>query len=148
MRILRNRFADLGKTRNQRLAAGGEHQRVARVVDVFACAGKVNEFACLGEFRIMRDLAFDPVFHGLDVVVGGGFNRFDLRAVFNRKVLRQTAQEGFAVLADGLELFKARLGKGNEPFHFHAHAGVHEGRFREDVAQFIALTGITAVQGT
>ena len=133
--------------RNERFAAGGQHQSVARVVDVFARAGKVHEFARLGEFRIVRDFTLDPVFHGLHVVVRRGFDCLDFFAVGDREVIREPAKERAAFGADGSEFGKTGVRKRNEPFHFHAHAGVHEGGFGEDVPKFGALTCIAAVQG-
>ena len=120
---------------------------MARVVDVFARAGKVHEFARLGEFFVVRDLFLDPVFHGLDVVVGARFDRLDRFAVAFREVVGKTAQEGLAVGADGREFFKAGFGKRDQPFDFYTHARIHEGRFGKDAAKDFALTGIAAVDG-
>ena len=80
-------IADGGEAFHESLAAGGEHQCMACVVDVFARAGEVHEFGGLGKFFVVSDLFFDPVFHGLDVVVGAGFNRLDLFAVAFREVV-------------------------------------------------------------
>ena len=144
-------FADVvangSEALDERLAAGREHQRVARVVDVFARAGKVHKFARLCEFLIVRDLFLDPVFHGLDVVVGARFDGLDFFAVAFREVVRETAQEGLAVGADRGEFGKTGFGKRNQPFDFDAHARIHESRFGKDAAKGFALTGIAAVKG-
>ena len=84
---VRDRRVDLFEVLDEFLAAFHEHERVARVVDVFARAGEVHEFGGLGKFFVVSDLFFDPVFHGLDVVVGAGFNRLDLFAVAFREVV-------------------------------------------------------------
>ena len=140
-------ITDGRKTFHQSLAAGGEHQGVARVVDVFACAGEVNEFGGLGEFFVVGDLFLDPVFHGLDVVVGACFDGLDFFAVAFREVVGQTAQESLSLGADRCELFKAGFRQSDQPFDFDAHACVHEGGFGEDAAKNLALTGIATVKG-
>ena len=136
---------DLFEVFDERLAAFREHERVARVVDVFARAGEVHEFGGGLQFVVVGDAVLDPVFDGLDVVVRRLFDRLDGFAVFEREVFIETAKEGLTRFADAGQFFKARFGEGDEPFDFDAHAGVHEGVFGEDAAQSVRLTGIAAV---
>jgi predicted RNA-binding protein len=141
-------IADGGEAFHESLAACGEHQRMARVVDVFARASEVHEFGGLGKFFVVSDLFLDPVFHGLDVVVGAGFDRLDFFAVAFREVVGQAAQECLTVCADRSEFFKTGFRQSDQPFDFNAHAGVHESRFGENAAQDFTLTGITTVKRT
>lgn len=71
---------------------------MAGVVDVFAGAGKVYEFADRSKFlsycRVGVELVFEPVFNGFDVVVGGFFNVFDGLCICWREVCDQAVKEG------------------------------------------------------
>ena len=71
---------------------------MARVVDVFRGAGKVHELSGASQLVVMFDLALDPVFDRLHVVIGGLFNRLDGFAVFEREVVGEAAQERLPVV--------------------------------------------------
>ena len=105
----------------------------------------MHEFGGGLQFFVMGHLVLDPVFNGLDVVVRRLFDFLDGFAVREREVVGETAQESLAVVAQMGQLGKAGFGKADEPFHFHANAGIHEGAFGEDVAQHVGLAGIAAV---
>lgn len=62
---------DLFKEGHQSVTALHQHQSMARVVDVFTRAGEVHEFSGVFELFVVSNLSFDPIFNGLDVVIGG-----------------------------------------------------------------------------
>ena len=140
-----DRCVNLFEVGDKLFTAALEHDRVARVVDVFRGAGKVNEFGGALQFFIVRNLSLDPVFDGLHVVVRRLFNFLDGFAVGEREIVGETAQESFAVVTQVRELVKAGFREADEPFDFDANAGVHEGAFGENVAKHIGLAGIAAV---
>ena len=137
---------DLFKEGHQSLAALHQHQSMARVVDVFTRAGEVHEFSGVFELFVVSNLSFDPIFNGLDVVIGGLFDFFHRSAVVKRKMLCEAAQERFAVIGEMRQFRKTGFGECNQPFDFNAYACVHEGVFGKDPAQGIALAGIAAVE--
>ena len=146
MRVVRDDAVDALEELNEFGAALDEHQRMARVVDVFRGAGKVHELSGASQLVVMFDLALDPVFDRLHVVIGGLFNRLDGFAVFEREVVGEAAQERLPVVRKVREFRKAGFGKRDQPFDFNANARVHEGIFGEDAAQGVALAGIAAVE--
>ena len=74
-------------------APGLQLQRVAGVVDVFASANEMHEFAGRLQLGAVFKAALDPVFDGLDVVIGGFFYGFDGLGVGFEKVLPQADQK-------------------------------------------------------
>ena len=84
---------DLFKEGHQSVTALHQHQSMARVVDVFTRAGEVHEFSGVFELFVVSNLSFDPIFNGLDVVIGGLFDFFHRSAVVKRKMLCEAAQE-------------------------------------------------------
>ena len=76
-------FDDFGQFRQQNsLTRFLQHQSVGQVVDVFAGAGKVDEFAGSSHFRHAGEAFFKPILDGFDVVIGGRLNGFDGGGIF------------------------------------------------------------------
>ena len=146
VRVVGDDAVDALEERHEFGAALDQHQRVARVVDVFRGAGEVHELSGASQFVVMLNLALDPVFDRLHVVIGGLLDRLHGFAVFEREVVGKTAQERLSVVRQVREFRKAGFGERDQPFDFNANACVHEGIFGEDAAQRVALAGIAAVK--
>ena len=146
MSVVGDDAVDLFKEGHQSVTALHQHQSMARVVDVFTRAGEVHEFSGIFELFVVSNLSFDPIFNGLDVVIGGLFDFFHRSAVVKRKMLCEAAQECFAVIGEMRQFRKTGFGECNQPFDFNAYACVHEGVFGKDPAQGIALAGRAAVE--
>ena len=71
-----------------------QHQRIRKIVDVFAGAGEVHKLFGLGERFVVADLFFDEVFDRFDIVIGGRLDRLDLGAVLNTEVVGDGLQLG------------------------------------------------------
>ena len=92
-------------------------QGMAGVVDVFAGAGKVDEFAQLLQARKVFEhpvhahigLATNPVFHGFDIVVGDFFYRFDGGGIGFAKVGHHLRQMGAFFCAQRGKFWQARV---------------------------------------
>jgi hypothetical protein len=54
-----------------------QHQGVGYVVDVFRGAAEMDELADAHDFGIACQTVLQPVFHGLDVVIGAGLDGLD-----------------------------------------------------------------------
>ena len=103
-----------------------QHQGVRQVVDVFAGAGKVDEFAHGMHFGVGGKALFEPVFNRFHVVVGGGFYGFDFGGVAQRKAVDYAVYFGKRGGGKRGDFADFRLGsKSFEPFQFHAHARFH-----------------------
>jgi len=127
-------------------AAGLQLQRMAGVVDVLAGAGKVHELAGGLQFGVTVELGFDPVFDGLDVVVGGALDGLDGGAVGFAKTRQQRLQVGAGLGRQGLELGKAGVGQGHEPGQLDLHAVAHVAQLAHQRAQGSQLGGIAAIE--
>ena len=66
-----------------------QHQRMREVVDVLGGARKVHEFRVRRQLRQRLEFVLDPVFNGLDVVIGRCLNRLDRRRVSKREIIGQ-----------------------------------------------------------
>ncbi len=128
-------------------ACVAQHQRIGKIVDVFAGAGEVHEFLGLGQRRVVADALFDEVLHRLHVVIGGGFDGLDARAVVDVEI-RGDALELFNLRGrERRQFHDARIGgQCQQPLDLHMHAAVHQAEFAEDRAQRFHLAGVTAVQ--
>jgi hypothetical protein len=71
-----------------------QHHAVRGVVDVFRGAGEVDELAGRDQFRHVLDLLLQPVFDGLDVVVGDGLDLLDAGGVRVREPGGQLVEQG------------------------------------------------------
>jgi hypothetical protein len=128
------------------VAAGAQLQRVAGVVDVLAGAGEVHELGGFLQFGACLELRFDPVLHGLHVVVGGFLDVLDGLGVGLREVLRQALQVGAGAGGQGLEFSKTGVRERDEPGHLHLHTAVHVAMLAHDGAQQGQFGGVTAVE--
>ena len=89
---------------------------MGQVVDVFAGAGKVDEFAGSSHFRHAGEAFFKPIFDGFDVVIGGRLNGFDGGGIFKREVFDHFIDFGKRKIAESRNFYNLRLGgKGFEP---------------------------------
>ena len=128
------------------VASGLQLQRVAGVVDVFAGAGKVHEFAGRLQLGAAFKAALDPVFDGLDVVIGGFFYGFDGLGIGFGKVLPQANQKFARAGRQGGELGQPGIREGDESGYFHLHAALHVTQLAHDGAQGLEFGGVAPVQ--
>jgi hypothetical protein len=119
---------------------------VRGVVDVFRGAGEVDEFRGGHQFRHVLDLFLEPVFHGLDVVVGDGFDFLDAGGVGFGEVGGHLVQQGVRFGRERLDLGETGLRQRLQPGDFYFDAVVHEAGFGQDRAQQIGFAGVAAVQ--
>ena len=66
-----------------------QHQAVRKVVDVFGCACKMDELCNSRHLGISCQAIPEPVFDGLDVVVGAGFDELDRLRICFGKICRE-----------------------------------------------------------
>jgi len=128
------------------VAPRAQLQGVAGVVDVFAGAGEVHELAGFLQFRTGFEPGFDPVFNGLDVVVGGLLDLLDGHAIGFREVLDQVQQVGACAGGETLELLKTCVAQGDEPGHFDLNTAVHIALLAHQRTQAGELAGVAAIQ--
>ena len=99
---------------------------MAHVVDVFRRTRKVNELGCVAKFGIGLKLFFNEIFHGFDIVVGGGFDFLDAQGILFRKVALNGIQFANGLAAERGQFGKASLRQRFEPFNFYNDPVVHK----------------------
>ena len=140
-------FADQFVQRRQHhiVTRGFQHHAVRSVVDVFGCAGEVNEFAGSDQFCGTGDFFFQPVFDRFHVMVGDGFDFFDALCIGFGKFADQTVQQRYRIRRERTDFAKAGFRQSLQPRHFHFHTVVHETGFGQGAAQSVNFGGVTAV---
>jgi len=106
----------------------------------------MHEFAGLFQFGPGLEAGFDPVFDGLDVVVGGLLDLLDGLAIGFGEVFHQIEQIGASAGRQWREFLEAGIAQGDEPGHFDLDAPVHVALFAHQRAQGGELGGVTPVQ--
>lgn len=140
---------DLVQRRQQHgVAAVTQHQGVGNVVDVFGSAAEVDEFGDAGDFGVMAETLFQPVFHGLHVMVGGGLDGFHGFAVGHRETGDDRIELGHGGGGERCNFSQLRRGgKGLEPFDLDLDPVADQAEFRKVLAERGNLGFITAVEG-
>ncbi|MCY1528772.1 hypothetical protein D9M68_638900 [compost metagenome] len=138
---------ELAQARHHDLVAGtGQHQRMRGVVDVLGGAGEMDEFGGAGQLGVIRHFFLQPVFDGLDVMVGDAFDVLDAGGVRFGEVAHQLLQARAGGLGKGRQLGQARIGQRDQPGHFDLDAVRHEACLRQQAAQRVAPGSVPAIQ--
>ena len=118
------------------------------VLIALAFAGKVDEFADIGQFRQLGSLLLEQVLNGFDVVVGGALDLFDAFGVLQREVFGQFVQNGVGFSGEGRDFRDGSMcSQTLEPANFNQDASTDQAVLAENWAQGLGFAGVAAVNG-
>ena len=151
-RVIVREYAQIAHQRRKRRrqdvpARIDQHQSMRQIIDVLRSAGEMDELGGTHHFDDALEAFLQPIFDGLDIVIGSALDSLDPLGVGNAEV--------------SLNFLEKRAGRGGkrrhlgdagfvrdsfEPCELDTHALAHESEFAEMVGQNHHLGAITAVQ--
>ena len=117
------------------------------IVDVLGRAREVDELRDARDPGRRRDALLQPVFDGLDVVVGRALDRLDARCVGDAKRRGDLLERGPVGVRERRHFGDRALGREcQQPRHFDANALANQCELAELVAQRVDLSRVAAVE--
>ena len=127
-------------------ACFAQHEGVGEVIDVFRCAGKMEEFTRRIQCGMAGGFFFQEILHGFDVVVGRALNVLDRLRIIFTEIADDRIEKGVCGFIKGGQLRDGRFGGERlQPTHFDLNAQADQPVFTEYTAQCGRLIAIASI---
>lgn len=120
---------------------------MTEIINIFTSTSKMSKFQYSSQFRVCCKLIFEDVFNSLDVVVGSGFNFFDIGCIVEGEIDGDGVQEGSGFGGEGGDfLDTVEVAEHGEPAAFYQDTGFDEAIFRKGGAKAGDFGGVATVE--